>query len=236
MPPYRRRRRPWGSRRGFLGLRHRTLRTIRNLLCGVLLFGGVSAGVFFVIDRQDVIFPTGGDMNTSTEDKRYPNDAPLDKRAIEQAIIKYTNEERLLAGMNALQERDAISRIARAHSENMVTLGLFHDLEGKDPTDRAEAAGWTCTWSTGYGLGENIYEYNRVGLWMGDRPVEYEEDADAMGRSLVTGWMESPGHRENILDRSYRLIGVGVAIYEDHGRDRIDEIVYATQNFSGCSP
>ena len=218
-----------------MGIRHRTFRRLQILFYMALIAGAITGGVLFILDRQESN-PTVEDTKVTNEDTRYPNGAPLDQRGIELAVIKYTNEERAKVGLSELHERDAITRIARAHSKNMVNLGLFHDLEGKDPTDRAEAAGWTCTWSTGYGLGENIYMYNRVGLWMGDRPVENEEDADAMGRSLVTGWMASPGHRENILDRSYRLIGVGVAIEEDRGRDHIDEIVYATQNFSGCSP
>ena len=40
----------------------------------------------------------------------------------------------------------------------------------------------------------------------------------------VEGWMNSQGHRENILDPSYDRAGIGVAIAED---DR----VYITQNF-----
>ncbi len=232
-----------------MGLRHRTLRQLRNLLCTLLIVGAIVGGVLFVLDRQEatpstgpvVATPaTGGEANAPAEDteskSRYPNGAPLDPREIELAVVKYTNVERAQAGLTMLYERDAITRIARAHSENMVKLGFSHDLEGKDPTDRALDAGFDCTWSNGYGLGENIYMYNRVGLWIGDRPVEYEKDADAMGRSLVIGWMESLGHRQNILDRGYRLIGVGVAIEEDQGRHHIDEIVYATQNFSGCSP
>ena len=254
MPRFRRRYRPRFRRRyggrGFLGLRHRTLRQLRNLLCTLLVVGAIAGGVFFILDRQEanpstglvVATPsTGVEADARTEatesQSRYPNGASLDPREIELAVVKYTNEERVHAGLGKLQERDAISLIARAHSENMVKLGFEHDLAGKGPTDRAIDAGLTCLWVDGsIGLSENIYMYNRVGLWLGDRPVEYEKDADAMGRSLVNGWMESPGHRQNILDRAIRLIGVGIAIDEDRERHTIDEIAYATQNFSGCSP
>ena len=235
------RRRPWGSRRGFLGVRHSTFRSLQKLCYLVLVVGVMGGVVFFAYNWQEnrSAAERDGDSSkeTTTEQSRYPNDTPLDPRAIELAVIKYTNLERAQAGLTILKERDAITQIARAHSENMLRLGFEHDLDGQDPTDRALAAGFDCTWANGaIGLSENIYMYNRVGLWMGDRAVEYEEDADVMGRSLVNGWMESAGHRQNILDRSARLIGVGIVIDEDRERHKIDEIVYATQNFSGCSP
>ena len=48
-------------------------------------------------------------------------------------------------------------------------------------------------------------------------------DAEAMGHELVIGWMESAGHRTNIVDPRYDYIGVGVA--------EGDGYIYATQNF-----
>ena len=51
-------------------------------------------------------------------------------------------------------------------------------------------------------------------------------DEDGAARSLVGWWMNSPGHRANILDAGYRGIGVGVAVER--------ETVYATQNFAPC--
>jgi uncharacterized protein YkwD len=41
---------------------------------------------------------------------------------------------------------------------------------------------------------------------------------------VVDGWMDSPGHRENILEDGYGLQGIGVAISSD-------EEVFVTQNF-----
>ena len=58
-----------------------------------------------------------------------------------------------------------------------------------------------------------------------------------MAFALVQGWMNSPGHRKNILDSDARRIGVGVAIKEHEiakSGDLIQETVFATQNFSGC--
>ena len=41
------------------------------------------------------------------------------------------------------------------------------------------------------------------------RPDIFVRDAEAMAYALVEGWMNSPGHRANILDRDSRRIGVG---------------------------
>ena len=50
------------------------------------------------------------------------------------------------------------------------------------------------------------------------------EDEEAVAKELVNGWMDSPGHRENILDRQYGRIRVGVVINSA-------EDIYSTQNF-----
>ena len=90
-------------------------------------------------------------------------------------------------------------------------------------TDRAMTAGYNCRAYSGdgsysYGLSENVAEHPRVTQWMGwgrsYRPVDYDRDAEEAARGLVQGWMSSPGHRENILDRDSRRIGVGIAIQE----------------------
>ncbi len=66
------------------------------------------------------------------------------------------------------------------------------------------------------------------------RPVEFDSDSRAMALGLVRGWMESPGHRANILDGESRKIGVGMAITEAPENGWTHETVFATQNFSGC--
>ena len=50
----------------------------------------------------------------------------------------------------------------------------------------------------------------------------------------MQGWMSSPGHRENILDRESRRFGVGIAIQEAPEYGYVSETIYATQNFSAC--
>ena len=180
--------------------------------------------------------------------RRYPGEGPLDRVEVERWIVRFTNDEREKAGLKAFAHDPAISDIARAHSENMVRYGLAHEIRGKDPTDRALAAGYDCRafhadGSYSYGLSENVAEHPRVTEWSGVgfgggstrwRPVEFDSDSRAMARGLIVGWMNSPGHRTNILDRESRKIGVGVAISEAPDNGWTHETVFATQNFSGC--
>ena len=127
--------------------------------------------------------------------------------------------------------------------------GYSHTVLGKGPSDRARAAGYDCRAyssdgsSYSEGLSENIHAPNRVTIWMHyvGRPGAGWPDSfilldQDMARDLVQDWMDSPGHRANILDPQARRIGVGVYIKETVKYGRwVDEIVFATQNFSECS-
>ena len=179
-----------------------------------------------------------------TKQQKYPAGKGLNRSDIERLVIEFTNKERIGAGLRPLRHDVAISKIARSHSENMARLGLMsHDIGGRGPTDRALNAGYNCRAYSGdgsytYGLSENVAEHPRVVEWMGwgtsYRPVDFSQDAGAMARELVDGWMSSPGHRKNILDSDSRRIGVGVAIRESPEYGYTSETVYATQNFSEC--
>ena len=68
-------------------------------------------------------------------------------------------------------------------------------------------------------------------------PDTFSRNSQAMALNLVQGWMNSPVHRKNILDREARRIGVGVAIQEEKmakSTELRQENVFATQNFSTC--
>ena len=174
----------------------------------------------------------------------YVGGAPLDPAEIEKWVIRFTNRERIAAGMPPFTHDSAISDISRQHSENMGKTGIFkHEINGADPTDRALAAGYDCRaylddGSYTYGLSENIHQYPRVQMWSltasNWRPVMYVLDARDMAQALVDGWMDSSGHKENILDLYSRRIGVGVYVRVQPKHGHRDESVYATQNFSGC--
>lgn len=113
----------------------------------------------------------------------------------EEAMLELVNEERVKAGLQPLQLDPALVAVARAHSAEMFEEGYFsHEspITGS-PYDRLAAAG------VGYQFaGENL----------------------ALAPNVETaheGLMDSPGHRENILDPDYRYIGIGAISSDRHG-------------------
>ena len=105
-------------------------------------------------------------------------------------VVTLVNSERAKAGCSALAVNAALTKAASDHSTDMATRNYFsHDTpEGVDFSARITAAGYA--WS---GAGENIA--------MGQ----------ANAASVMDSWMNSSGHRANILNCGYRDIGVGVA-------------------------
>ncbi|MFJ8539606.1 CAP domain-containing protein [Streptomyces sp. NPDC093591] len=105
-------------------------------------------------------------------------------------VVELTNRERAGAGLRALAVDLVLTTAAQAHSADMVARAFYSHTspEGGQPWDRAAAAG-----STRRSIGENIACGQRS-------PAE-----------VVEGWMNSPGHRANILKRDFTHIGIGFA-------------------------
>jgi hypothetical protein len=105
-------------------------------------------------------------------------------------VVERTNAERARHGLAPLTTDARLAAAAQAHSADMVRRGFFahENPDGKQVWDRAVAAG---------------YAYRKVAenIAAGQRTAE----------EVVHGWMESPGHRANILDRDLTQIGVGRA-------------------------
>ncbi|RNL86135.1 CAP domain-containing protein [Halostreptopolyspora alba] len=103
------------------------------------------------------------------------------------AVVELVNEERANAGCAPVRPNDALTRAAEKHSEDMAARGyMAHESpDGTTPADRAAREGYHA-WS-----GENV-------------AAGYDSPEDVM-----EGWMNSRGHRENILNCENTAIGVG---------------------------
>ena len=116
---------------------------------------------------------------------------PFQNTPNETKVFELTNLERKKKELRPLKLSLALSKVARGHSENMARQGkMEHKLDDKTPGDRLRAAGYKFTRS-----GENI--------GAGDDGVTLE--------MLMKAWMDSPGHRDNILFADYTEIGIGIA-------------------------
>jgi uncharacterized protein YkwD len=91
-----------------------------------------------------------------------------------------------------------LATIARGHSADMLARDYFdHDSpEGCDMACRADATGYK--WQA---VGENIYMMSGYAL-----------DAEKLAAMVISGWMNSPGHRANILKEVFTYQGIGVAV------------------------
>jgi uncharacterized protein YkwD len=107
----------------------------------------------------------------------------------EQEVLELTNAERADEGCGPLRADEQLHEAAVLHSQDMAERDYFDHVtpEGVGPGERAERAGYD-SWG-----GENI-------AW-GYRSAE----------DVVEGWMDSPGHRENILNCDFVAIGIGAA-------------------------
>src|SRR5262249_3311544 len=91
-------------------------------------------------------------------------------------------------GRPPLVLHDKLMRMARAHSKNMARQQVAgHDLDGKGTSDRGRDVGYPAE------VGENVGAGQRT------------------APEVMRDWMKSQGPRENIQEKMYTEIGVGVA-------------------------
>lgn len=116
-----------------------------------------------------------------------PSPSPTDASARTE-VLALVNQERAKVGCSPLSTSAPLTSLAQNFSEDMAARGFFDhtDPDGDTPWDRAAQAGVQ-------GLGaENI--------------ARGQADAQA----VMEGWMNSEGHRANILNCDYKTIGIGV--------------------------
>lgn len=117
-----------------------------------------------------------------------PNAAPLQTQ--EQEVLRLVNAERAKAGLPALTYNWEAARVARYKSQDMIDKGYFAHQSPTygSPFQMMESFGLRFS-----AAAENIAKGQRT-------PAE-----------VMNAWMNSPGHRANILSRSVTHIGVGAA-------------------------
>lgn len=140
-------------------------------------------------------------------------------RDAEEEVFRQLNNIRRKNGLKEFSRGDTLNESARRHSSEMSCRGsLFHqdpDFAVRDLQERGEA-GARCAWAENVGM---VPVGNVKGIGFVDSPA-------GAGKALVWLWMESPGHRRNIMNARLRNVGVGVV------RDRSGSY-YGTAIFLG---
>ncbi len=130
-------------------------------------------------------------------------------KTFEQCVFDLTNEERIKAGLTPLTYNPLLEYSAENHSLNMAWQDFFSHtgIDGSTMAQRITAAGYQFS-----SAAENI----AAGYTTPEQ--------------VVSGWMNSPGHRANILNPNLTEIGVGYYCLEtDSGTLNYNH--YWTQNF-----
>ncbi|MEU0913543.1 CAP domain-containing protein [Streptomyces althioticus] len=104
------------------------------------------------------------------------------------AVLRLVNAERAKVGCSPVTADGPLTALATAFSDDMADRGFFDhtDPDGDTPWDRAQAAG--------------------IGNLGGENIARGQADAEA----VMEAWMNSPGHKANILNCDFKTLGVGV--------------------------
>ena len=136
-----------------------------------------------------IITTSSGSTGTTTSNQNSNNII-----AIEQQAVTLLNVDRRANGLPNLQVDSRLTNIAQNHAQDMVNRKFFSHTnpDGLSPFDRMKQAGISYS-----AAGENIAEKQNI-------------------QAAEVAFMNSSGHRANILNSSYSNVGIGVA-YDSNG-------------------
>jgi uncharacterized protein YkwD len=122
---------------------------------------------------------------------------------LSKATVCLVNRERTRKGMRALRVNRRLSRAAIAHTRDMINRHYFEhvSLTGKDVVDRLRTTGYI----------------GNVTSWLVGENLAWGSGSRSSPRQIVVAWLNSPGHRRNMLNRRFREIGIGVVFSTPSG-------------------
>lgn len=136
--------------------------------------------------------------------------------SVRRATICLLNRERSSRGLRKLRVHASLSAVSRRYARQMVRDGFFDHVSpgGSTMTSRVKASSYLRSVKRSWALGENL-------AWgMADL---------ASPLAIVDAWMDSDGHRRNILDRDFREIGIGVVLGTPEGGRGGSGATYVTE-------
>lgn len=171
---------------------------------GLYLLDGVYVTIFYDIHNEYTVTAIQLiDEETELAFEQFYGEASDDLQAsFERQAFDLANAVRARAGLELLEWNDQIAATARKHSQDMVIRNYFshQNPDGKSPFDRMKADGLT-------------YRLASENIAAGQTNAIFAHE----------GWMNSLGHRQNILGEFYQL-GVGISFGGSYQ-------IYYTQNF-----
>jgi len=121
-------------------------------------------------------------------------------------LVDVTNNNRLASNLSSLEVNSSLKKAAQAKADDMAKDGYFahNSPDGIEPWDWIESVG---------------YNYDHAGE---NLAINFSDSED-----VVNAWMDSPGHRANILNKNFTEIGIGISrgVYEG------EETIFVVQMF-----
>ncbi len=142
-----------------------------------------------------MLAPAGAQASGCANTNLKPNAANV--QVVRSAVLCLHNAERARHGLPTLRENWRLRSAASRHAARMVGSHFF---------DHTTPGGLTMAErirSTGYASGAHAWSIGENIAWGSGRL--------ATAAQIHRAWMSSPGHRANILQRSFREIGIGIA-------------------------
>ena len=112
-------------------------------------------------------------------------------------VIRYTNRMRRRNGLDTLKKSQLLTKAAQAHVDDMDAVGRYlghESSDGRELRDRINQVG---------------YEWSYI--------AENAASGQGSAKDVVKSWMNSTGHRANLLNKEISEIGVGYAIDDQSG-------------------
>tara|TARA_B100002051_G_scaffold273158_1_gene311392 strand:- start:3944 stop:4657 length:714 start_codon:yes stop_codon:yes gene_type:complete len=129
-----------------------------------------------------------------------------DLEEIRDDVIKFTNKQRRKRGLDALEADKLLHQAAQGHVDDMEDVSQYlghQSSDGRSLSDRIDEVGYQ---------------------WRSIR--ENAASGQLSAKQVVKGWMNSPGHRANILSEDVTEIGIGFAV------DDLTKETYWIQKFA----
>ncbi len=168
-----------------------------------------------------------------------PREAPpqlgrVDAQTLAQRVHERVNDVRLRHGLKRLAWNEALVAIAAGHSRDMQSRNYFAHVSpsGEDFQQRYLRGGFACRVPLAPGQflvgGENLAQVQQVTQWLvwadGRREADRILTLDQLAEATVTGWWNSPPHKQNMLRAEWQTEAIGVVV-------AADGTVWVTQNF-----
>ena len=152
--------------------------------------------------------------------------ANIDISLLQHLLVEGINKVREEEGIQPLDLNDKLSAAAKNQNAYQIVRGELSHFQGGDQyrtvKDRVKEYGGDFN-----SIGENVQMRGFIIRTIGDRQDIVSTTYSKMANDLVQGWVDSPGHFTNLIDRNFSFVGTAIG-YSDKSR-----AIYATQVYGG---